>query len=392
MNILVAGAGIAGPTLAFWLREYGFTPTLLEHAPALRTGGYVVDFWGGGFDVAERMGLLPSLERIGYRVREVRTVDRESRVISVIPTTIFDGLMGGRFISLPRGDLSARILGLLEGRVELRLGDTITSLEERADGVRVQFAKAPPRTFDAVIGADGLHSGVRALVFGPQRQFERYLGYQVAAFEAPGYAQRDELAYLMHVEVGRMVGRFTLRGNRTLFLFVYRDDDPGGGELSGPREQKAALHRRFADGGWECSRILEALDACDALYFDRVSQIEMPRWSRGRVALVGDAAACVSLMAGQGTALAMVEAYVLAGELKAAAGDPGRAFERYESRLQPLLASKQQAGRRFAGSFAPKTALSLFVRNQVSRLMSFPAVARLAIGRSLTDRFPLPDY
>jgi len=255
---------------------------------------------------------------------------------------------------------------------------------------------AAARNFDVVVGADGLHSRVRELVFGPQNGFEQYLGYKAAAFESPGYRPRDELVYVMYTQVGQQVGRFALRGDRTMFLFTFADTDPGGVALGDATAQRALLHRRFAAGGWESSQILAALDSCSDLYFDRVSQIRMyPRdglWTRGRVTLIGDAAFCVSLLAGQGAALAMVAAYILAGELHRAQGDHNAAFARYQERFSPFVLQKQTAALRFAGFFAPKSRLALGVRNRVVSLCSIPWVADLAFGSDMTDRLELPAY
>ena len=389
MNVLISGAGIAGPTLAYWLVQHGIDATLVEKAPAARTGGYIIDFWGAGYDIAERMQLAPELAARGYHVKELRMVGRDGRRRGGFATGVIERLTGGRFTSLPRGDLAAMIHGTLAGRVETLFGDSIAGLEDDGRVVRVQFERAAPRTFDLVVGADGLHSTVRERVFGPQAQFERYLGYRVAAFSAPGYLPRDEPVYVVQGAPGTQVGRFAMRGDRTMFLFVFRDDDSGPA-MHDTAAQKALLHARYDDGGWECEQILAALDDCDDLYFDRVSQIVMPAWTRGRVALVGDAAACVSLIAGQGSALAMVEAYVLAGELAAAAGDHARAFAAYEARLRPFLANKQRAARKFARSFVPSSRFQLFVRDQAMKLLGVPGVARLAFGGTMLDKIELP--
>ena len=223
-TVLISGAGIAGPTLAFWLKAAGFEPTVVEHAPAPRTGGYVIDFWGLGYDIAERMGLLGDINRIGYHVREVRIVgDRGARVTG-FGTKVFDELTGGRFVTLGRSDLSRLLLKKIEDTTEIIFGDAIVDLREHADHVEVKFKHAADRRFDLVIGADGLHSNVRRLVFGSQNRFEKQLGYLVAAFEVRGYRPRNEDVYLMHNEPRRMVGRFALHDDRTLFLFVFVAD------------------------------------------------------------------------------------------------------------------------------------------------------------------------
>src|SRR4051812_14142594 len=394
MRVLISGAGIAGPTLAYWLARHGMTPTIVERAPKLRTGGYVVDFWGAGFDVARRLELLPELLRAGYAIREVRIVDRNGRRVSGFPASAFTRAMGGQFTSLPRGDLAAAIFRALPDRVETMFGDAIARIDQTPDDVRVTFKHHSPRAFDIVVGADGLHSNVRELVFGPQRRFERYLGMKVAAFETDDYPLRDELTYVMYPEVGQIVSRFSMRNDRTMFLFTLADRDPViPSDLAG---QKAALRDRFGRSGWECPRIMDALEAASELYFDRVSQIEMGpasgSWANGRVTLAGDAAFCISLLGGQGSALAMAAAYILAGELHRAGGRHEEAFARYQQRFGPFVSMKQRAARRFAGVFAPKSRFSLFVGTQIMRLLSIGWVAELTAGREFSDRISLPDY
>jgi 2-polyprenyl-6-methoxyphenol hydroxylase-like FAD-dependent oxidoreductase len=394
MRVLISGAGIAGPTLAYWLARHGMTPTVVEHAPRLRTGGYIIDFWGAGFDVARRMDLLLELLRAGYAVQEIKAVDREGRRAAGFPAAAFARAARSGFTSLPRGDLAAAIFGTVADRVETIFGDSITTIDQCDTHVRVEFERHPARSFDLVVGADGLHSRVRELVFGPGSRFERYLGIKVAAFEVEGYRPRDELVYVMYSEVGQGVSRFSMRNDRTMFLFTFADPDPSvPSDVSG---QKALLRERFGGCGWECPRILDALDTTSDLYFDRVSQIEMGAapgsWTKGRVTLVGDAAFCVSLLGGQGSALAMAAAYILAGELRRADGDHAAAFARYQQRFGSFVAMKQRAARRLSGTFAPKSRFSLLLRNQVFRLLSVPWIAELAIGRELTDRIELPDY
>ena len=390
-SVLISGAGIAGPTLAFWLNAAGFRTTIVERAPGLRAGGYVLDFWGLGYDIAERMGLASALKRVGYSMREMRIVDARGERITGFGTRVFRELTGGRFITLARGDLARLLFETVKGETEVLFGDEIVGLEERPDYVQAQFRHAGTRPFDLVIGADGLHSNVRKLAFGPQQQFEKDLGYVVAAFETQGYRPRDEDVYVIYSEPRQMVARFALHDDRTLFLFVFTDEElsPTMPDLEA---QKAMLRQRFSGRGWECAQILERLDRAPDLYFDPIAQIKMASWSRGRVALVGDAAFCVSLMAGQGSALAMTAAYVLAGELARAGGKHDEAFRRYEALLRAFIDSKQKGAERFSAAFAPRTRFGLFLRNQVVRACSIPGMAKFALSRDITDTLELPDY
>jgi 2-polyprenyl-6-methoxyphenol hydroxylase-like FAD-dependent oxidoreductase len=391
-SILISGVGIAGPTLAYWLKAAGFEPVLIEQAPALREAGYVIDFWGLGYDIAERMGLAPGIERVGYHMREMRIVDGRGARVAGFGTKVFRELTGGRFVTLRRSDLSRLLFDKVRDAAEVIFGDEIVSLEQGPDGVRVKFKRAAERRFDLAIGADGLHSGLRRLAFGAQETFERRLGYGVAAFEVASYRPRDEDVYAIYSEPGRMLARFALRDDRALFLFVFTAGATHWPTARDLKRQKAMLCERYAAGGWECGRALGELDRAENLYFDRVSQIWMERWSNNRVALVGDSAFCPSLMAGQGSALAMTAAYVLAGELAKADGRPAEAFARYEETLRPFIAGKQQGAARFASAFAPKTRSGLVLRNLVIMACAIPGVARLAFGRDIIDAMRLPDY
>jgi 2-polyprenyl-6-methoxyphenol hydroxylase-like FAD-dependent oxidoreductase len=323
-------------------------------------------------------------------MNSLRLVGEGGRAQADVRVEGFRRATGGKYTSVSRGDLAAAIYSTIEDEVETIFSDNITAVEDRPGGVRIEFEKAPGRQFDLLVGADGLHSNVRGLTFGPEPQFERYLGCQVAAAVVDGYQQRDDLVYLTYNLPGRQVGRFSMRGDRTLFLFIFRSDHVR--EAGDTATCKARLRREFGDAGWECPQILAALDDAEDLYFDNVSQICMNRWSRGRVLLIGDAAACVSLLAGEGTGLAMTEAYVLAGELARAEGDHREAFDAYEGRLRPFIQGKQDGARKFVSFFAPRTSLGIWFRNVAMRTANVPALADAILARSLRDDFVLPDY
>jgi len=383
--------GIAGPTLAYWLTVHGFKTTMIEISPHLRTGGYVIDFWGRGFDVAEKMGILPVIKREGYDIKELRLVNTRGKRVGGLNAEVFRSATNGRYVSIPRGELAKIIYGTVEDSCETVFDDTIAKIEQDEKAVDVSFKRTGRRRFDMVIGADGLHSVVRKLVFGKQELFEKYLGYRVAAFTVKGYRPRDEDVYVSYSLPGRQVARFAMRNDQTMFLFVFADDKGRYDEQPGI-DHKEILRAEFGEAGWECPQILEAMESCGEIYFDRVSQVRMSTWSLGRVSLVGDAAFCPSLLAGQGSALAMFGAYILAGELSREADQPQKAFQRYEQQLRPFITGKQDAAVKFAGSFAPRTRLGIFLRNEITKAFKLPFVAELAMGPSLMDRIDLPDY
>lgn len=386
MKVLISGAGIAGTTLAYWLQQAGHDPTLVERAPRLRQGGYLIDFWGAGYEVAERMGILGRLHEVGYHIEALREVSRRGRQIARLDPRSLLGPIGDRFISIARADLAAAIFETLQD-VETIFGDSVAALDDSEEGVQVTFTSGRTRQFDLVVGADGLHSRVRRLVFGPEDQFEKDLGFSVAAFDVEGYEPREELVATTHTEVGAQTLRFTLRDGATMFFFTFRHDGPVPDDVDA---QQQLLLEQLRDVGWEVPQILTRLPEARTFYLDKASQIRMPTWSQGRVVLVGDAAACPSLLAGQGAALAMVQAYILAAELGHEDPDFAAAFETYERQLAPMVRDKQDAALATATVFAPRNRRQLLFRNGMFKLMSMPFVSQLVTGRVLQDPIELP--
>ncbi len=391
-TVLVSGAGVAGSCLAWWLDRCGYAVTLVEQAPEPRTGGYVIDFWGLGYDVAEKMGLLDELRRNDLNVQEFRIVDRGGRPISGFNQAAVQELIKGRGMSLPRSALASALYEAVKDRVEVRFGNSVTGLEDRPNGVDVTFREDETQTFDLVIGADGLHSGVRRLCFGEEARFERFLGYYVAAFTAQGYRFRDPGAYVTYGEPGRQIWRITLDEDSTVFMLVFADPDPHAAPIYDSSGQKEILIRLYSGGGWETEEMLHALQASTDLYFDRVSQIVMPSWTKGRIALIGDACACPSLLAGEGSAMAMAEAYTLAGELDVARGNHASAFEMYEQRLRPYVERKQKGARGFAASFVPRSACGLWLRNAAINVANQLGLIRLLFRAQMSSGIELQNY
>ncbi|HEY4536486.1 MAG TPA: FAD-binding domain [Enteractinococcus sp.] len=390
MRVLIVGAGIAGPTLAYWLHRAGHQVTLIESAPQLRQGGYIVDFWGAGFDVAERMGIVPRLMRDGYVIKELREVSAGGWTLARVDPARMLGGTGDRYVSIARSELSAAIYDCLDDDVETVFGDTVIALDDDGQRVRVEFKHSARRDFDLVFGADGLHSKVRSLVFGSEADFENHVGLVVCALELEGYRPRNELIAVTQTTIGVQTMRSSLRHDATLVLFTFRDDRQI--PLHDVAAQQEFLRTRLGNIGGEVPGILEQLPQAKTFYMDRASQIRMPDWSRGRVALLGDAAAAPSLLAGQGSPLAMVEAYVLAVKLRRRPNNHQQAFAAYQQQLQPMIQEKQNAALGLDIAFAPANRKQLFLRNATLRLMGLPVISKLLMGHSLRDPIELPDW
>lgn len=392
MRVAINGAGIAGTALAYWLGSMGHEVLLVERAPELRTGGYIVNLWGVGYDAVEKMGLLPRLLELQYETDELRMVDRHGRTRGGYRSQVLQDLANGRIATLARADIAAAIHGVMDGKVETIFGDSIVTIDDDGVHARLGFEHAPPREVDLVVGADGLHSKIRQIAFGPDRLFEYPMGCHVASFEVAGYRPRSENLYVAHTAPGRYIARFPVRDDKTLFFMLVRNEYLPGNTLVNEFERKAALVNAFSDMGWECPAILSALANVDGVYFDSISQIRMDAWTKGRVALVGDAAACPSLIAGEGAGFALAEAYVLAGEIHSHGADLDSALEHYQARIKPYATRKQKYAESLVPSFVPKTALGVRARDLATLLMRLPVFPRLLMGRYFRDAMELPEY
>lgn len=361
-NVLISGASIAGPSLALWLSRHGFKPTVVERAPAIRSGGYAVDFRGASMQVLERMGILTEVERVQTRTGATTIVDSANRKLASLP----DGFTSGE-VEILRGDLARILYEATRHDAEYIFDDSITGLCQSEAGVEVTFRRGRPRTFDLVIGADGLHSNVRSLAFGPESQFIRHLGYYVSIFTVPNHLGLDH-SCLFHGVPGRMVGIFSAKDNAQAMASFYFASTTLQYDRYNTAQQQAILRERFATMDWEVPKLLASLDHAPDFYFDSISQIKMPRWSSGRIALLGDAAYCGSPLSGMGTGMAVVGASILAGELKRAAGDHVIAFASYESLMRNYVAHCQKLAEG-AEWFIPKTQWKLWLRNQIWRTL-----------------------
>jgi 2-polyprenyl-6-methoxyphenol hydroxylase-like FAD-dependent oxidoreductase len=390
-NILISGAGIAGVTLAFWLKKFGFNPTIVEISPKLREGGYAIDFMGAGFEVAERMEIIPDLQKVDLNLSELVFVDKNNKRKGGMNYQLIKKMMNNRAFTLLRSDLSKAIYNHVGKDVEIIFGDTIHKIEQQAENVMVTFRNGIARQFDLVIGADGLHSNVRNLVFGNEAQFERYFGYYTASFTMEdGYY--DDKAFLMYNVPSKQVSVYSITKNKAAAFFIFASREKFAYEHHDIKKQKQILINEFENIGWKCPDLLTKIDASPDFYFDSVSQIKMNHWSNDRVTLVGDACDCPSLLSGQGSTLAMVGAYILAGELKEANGNYTIAFEQYENILKPFINKKQDKAQSFSKSFVPKSNFGIWIRNAIVNLMVLPFVSKLFIRQITDDELNLKVY
>jgi 2-polyprenyl-6-methoxyphenol hydroxylase-like FAD-dependent oxidoreductase len=393
-SVLISGGGIAGPALAYWLRRHGFTPTIVEIAPAPRPGGQTIDIRGISKVVVERMGLMPAIKQAQMHERGLEYVKANGRTGAAMPVELLDGAGAIADIEILRGDLARILNDAIAGEVDYLYGDSITALDQDGTGVEVTFASGTTRRFDLVVGADGVHSRVRKLVFGPEEQFVQHLGGYSSYFTVETPEPLNHWFKIYSAPGGRWVGlrpdhdaryaKALLSFRSPVISYDRRDVDA----------QKALLAERFKGLGWHTDQILATLHDADDFYFDSTSRVVVPEWSRGRVVLVGDAGYCGSPLAGHGTALSLVGAYVLAGELAAADGDHARAFPSYQAQMQPYVEQRMELPPGGIKMAMPMTSLGIWFRNASTRLMMTRLFAGVLakMAAAVPDKIELKDY
>jgi len=373
-SVVISGASVAGPALAFWLHRAGHDVTVVERSTAVRDGGYPIDLRGVAVDVVERMGLLDAVQAARTDTRQVSFVSGRGRRIGAFTSEVLDGGSWIRAVELPRGDLTRILYEATRQDVEYVFSDSLASLDEDVDGVRVTFERSAPRTVDLVVGADGLHSNVRRLAFGPEESFRRDLGLVYAGFSVPNTFGLEREAVICN-DPGRAAALYAVRDlPQVIALLAFASSEvPGRHDVAAQQDLAAAA---FADAGWHVPAVLARMREADDFYFDTVSQIRMPEWTRGRVALVGDAGYAPSFLSGQGTSLAVVGAYALAGEL-ASAPDIAAALPAYERTVRGFVERNQDTADAGGRVIVPATRGALWRRNAMLRLM--PLLARLGV-------------
>jgi 2-polyprenyl-6-methoxyphenol hydroxylase-like FAD-dependent oxidoreductase len=387
-NILISGASVAGPALAYWLHRFGFNPTVVERSSELRGGGYAVDFRGAvHLGVLERMGILDEIRNHQTNLSALTYVDHDDRPLARMPGEIFAG-----DVEILRGDLGRILHDATRHGTEYLFGDSIKTLEQNDDGVRVTFERSAPRTFDLVVGADGLHSNVRQLAFGDNPGVVRDLGLYVSTFSTTNFLDLDR-AGLLYSTPGKTASIYSARGNTEAIAMLYFNSPALDYDHRDIRRQKEILAETFAGEGWHIPELLREMWQAPDFYFDSTNQIHLERWSRGRVALIGDAGYAAG-QGGNGTGNAVVAAYILAGELAAADGDHSAAFDRYELLLRDYAAGGQKQAAGAPAFLAPATWKKIRRRNRLLKMLAYmPAKGLMKyVSTRTATAIKLPDY
>ena len=377
-TVLISGASVAGPVLAYWLHRFGFQPTVVERTAELRFGGggHAVDLFGPAVQIIEWMGALKQVREDRTRTEIISYLREGHRPVDA-PAELMSEGVSERHIEIMRGDLTKIIYDTGREDLEYLFGNSIATLRETGQAIEVTFQHGPPRTFDLVVGADGLHSITRTLTFGDENQFLHFLGGYFASFTAPNYLGLQE-RMLGFADVGRTAAIYPVHEtDQARALLLWRTRTPHDYDRHDLAAQRRLIHYLYGDMDWEMPRLLTGLDKADDLYLDSISTIVMDTWTRGRVTLVGDAGYSPGAAVGGGTSLAVVGAYVLASELAAAGGDHLRGLEAYERALRPAVRHSQTIGPTVLRTLIPSSRLQVWATAQaVKALPRLPGPAR----------------
>ena len=357
-TVLISGAGIAGCTLAYWLARNGWQVTVAERGASLRTTGSPVDVRGPAAPVAEQMNIAPQLREARIRMDAMTLLDAAGRRVARVDIGTLRSVLAPNDIEIARGDLARILYAASAGQVEYVFGDSIMALAQDGNGVDVTFERSHPRRFDIVVGADGMHSTVRRLVYGADAEFVHHAGLYAATVALPHSSDAGREMFLLRTP-GRVVALHPCQGN-PLAYFVFRNPELPKFDYRNIAQHKGLIESAFAGLGWRVPEFIEAVRAASDMYFDQVARVHVADWSRGRITLLGDAASCVSLF-GDGSTLAIAGAYQLSAALTEYPDDPQRAFSRYQAVHGKLVSSKQKLMALAASHIVPKSRIGLWL-------------------------------
>lgn len=388
LDVLISGGGIAGPSLAYWLTRQGHTVTIIEQAGELRTGGQAVDFRGPALTVLEKMGLLEKVRAGATRMGALALVDGRGKEVARLPAEVVSGE-----IEIHWGTFVRILHEAVHDDVSYRFGVRITAINDDGQRVEATFSDGSTGNYDLVIGADGLHSGIRRLVFGPEEQYVTHLGQCFGFFDIDNRLRMDHCG-MAYIDSGRTVALQAIDPDQPARASLFLNDPQVHFDYRDTEANKRLFAQRFAGMGWEVPHILAGLAEAPVVYFDSIAQVHLDSYARGRVCLTGDATWCASPRSGMGTTLAMVGAYVLANELHSAAGDYAATFGRYQQLMAPYVARCQKVALDALKTDRYSSGWRATLRNLVLQTLRIPVVSKFVAEQSLAvaRSFTLPKY